>query len=92
MIWVLCKKRMGLRTKLACLSLLLLMLLQFEAPCFADGAGRFYRSFKGGSGSEHNSVKPHGTGFRGNADKDADEIFGADKRKVYTGPNPLHNR
>ncbi|KAB1222178.1 hypothetical protein CJ030_MR2G023441 [Morella rubra] len=83
---------MGLRTELACLSLLLLMLLQLETPCLAGGSGRF-SSLKGGSGSgsEINPVKPHGA-YKGNADKDADEIFGADKRKVYTGPNPLHNR
>ena len=40
-------------------------------------------------------------GFRGNnpiedhdhhKDIDGDEVFGAEKRKVYTGPNPLHNR
>lgn len=94
MIWVLRKKRMGLRTELACLSLLLLMLLQLETPCLAGGSGRF-SSLKGGSGSgsgsEINPVKPHGA-YKGNADKDADEIYGADKRKVYTGPNPLHNR
>lgn len=90
MIWVLRKKRMGLRTELACLSLLLLMLLQFETPCFAAGIGRFSR-FKVGSSSELNPVKPHG-GFKGNADKDSEGIFGAEKRKVYTGPNPLHNR
>jgi hypothetical protein len=77
------------------LSLLLLILLQLEAPCFADGSRRFTR-FKGGSsGSELNpgpgSELNHG-GFKGNAGKDGDEIFGAEKRKVYTGPNPLHNR
>jgi hypothetical protein len=31
-------------------------------------------------------------GLKRNANKDGNEIFGADKRKVYTGPNPLHNR
>lgn len=30
----------------------------------------------------------HGGGSGGGGD----EIFGAEKRKVYTGPNPLHNR
>ena len=83
---------MGLRiSQLTCLSLLLLLLLlQLKAPCFADGSGRFSR-FKGGYGAELKPVKPHG-GFKANAGKDADEIFGADKRKINTGPNPLHNR
>ena len=92
MIWVMKKKQMGLRIELACLSLLLLMLVQLDTPCFAEGIGRFSRFKVGSSSSELNPVKPHG-GFKGsNANKDSDEIFGADKRKVYTGPNPLHNR
>lgn len=84
------KKRMGLRREIACLSLLLLMILPLETPCLAAGSGRLNR-FKGGSGFQVNPVKPHGS-ITGNAEKDADAIFGADKRKVYTGPNPLHNR
>ncbi|KAG2683638.1 hypothetical protein I3843_10G041600 [Carya illinoinensis] len=91
MIWVMHKKRMGLITELACLSLLLLMILQLETPCLAAGSTGRLNRFKGGSGFQVNPVKPHG-GITGNAEKDADEIFGADKRKVYTGPNPLHNR
>lgn len=42
--------------------------------------------------SAMNSVKIH-KGSKGNAmKKDGNEIFGAEMRKVYTGPNPLHNR
>lgn len=81
---------MGLKTELACLSLLLLMLLQFETACFAEGYEKFGR-FKGGSGSVLGPVKAQ-SGFKGNADKHDDEVFGVEKRKVYTGPNPLHNR
>ncbi|CAL5420577.1 unnamed protein product [Camellia sinensis] len=89
-------KHMGLRKEyLTCLSLLLLLMLmiEFKTPCFADGFNKFSR-FKGGSVSETNSLKPH-RGFKGNnADyKNGDDgVFGAQKRKVYTGPNPLHNR
>ncbi|MBA0644954.1 hypothetical protein Gotri_011989 [Gossypium trilobum] len=39
-------------------------------------------------------VKSHG-GFEANDDDDhgdEGEDFGDEKRKVYTGPNPLHNR
>lgn len=60
--------------------------------CYAlDQNGKFSTSkvVVGSSRPGMNAVKAH----KGStADKDSDEIFGADKRKVYTGPNPLHNR
>ncbi|KAL7225527.1 hypothetical protein ACSBR1_020822 [Camellia fascicularis] len=90
MTWVFSsKKHMGMRKLLACLSLLLLMLIELETPCFAE-----LSRFKGRSDSKMNSLKPHNKGFKGNADKNGedDDAFGAQKRKVYTGPNPLHNR
>ncbi|KAL5743685.1 hypothetical protein ACOSQ2_026801 [Xanthoceras sorbifolium] len=99
MVWVVMRNKvMGLRrSELACLSLLLLLLIlsQLETSCCADhvnGYSRFSR-FKGGSGSHHLPVSSYG-GLKGNnnVDKNGDQIFGAEKRKVYTGPNPLHNR
>ncbi|KAJ6921419.1 hypothetical protein NC652_015353 [Populus alba x Populus x berolinensis] len=97
--WVTRKKEMGvLRRELACLSLLLLLLLLImsllETPCYAVGYGKF-SSVKGGSRSElrNNPAMSNGVGgHKRNANKDGNEIFGGDKRKVYTGPNPLHNR
>lgn len=97
--WVTRKKEMGvLRRELACLSLLLLLLLLImsllETPCYAVGYGKF-SSVKGGSSSElrNNPAMSNSVGgLKRNANKDGNEIFGADKRKVYTGPNPLHNR
>ncbi|XWS57170.1 hypothetical protein CRYUN_Cryun09bG0150200 [Craigia yunnanensis] len=84
---------MSLRKCLACLSLLLLMLQQFETPCFAgvhDKLNRFKAGF--GAGLSHN-FKSQGGPFKGSdTGKDGDDIFGAEQRKVYTGPNPLHNR
>ncbi|KAJ6316825.1 hypothetical protein OIU78_019997 [Salix suchowensis] len=74
--------------------LLLLIMSQLEAPCYAVGHGRFGSS-NGGSISELKNSPARSTnigGLKGNADKDGGEIFGAEKRKVYTGPNPLHNR
>ena len=92
---------MGLKREelLVCLSILLLIMSQLQTSCFAVGYGKFSR-FKGGSGSassDHHqlSTSANSNGvFRGKAhnDKNSDEIFGAEKRKVYTGPNPLHNR
>lgn len=73
-----------------------MLLLQLESPCFAEGYGRFsgFKAGSGsGSGSELSPAKPHGV-FKANnpQDKDGDEVFAAEKRRVYTGPNPLHNR
>ncbi|XP_052173701.1 uncharacterized protein LOC127789011 [Diospyros lotus] len=86
---------MMMRKELACLSLILLMLIELElsSPCFAEG---YYNRFKGGTGgggggSSAASPKPQKGFKRSNGDQD-DDLFGADKRKVYTGPNPLHNR
>ena len=96
MNWVTSKKEMGvLRRELACLYLLLLLIMSpLETPCYAVGYGKF-SSFRGGSSSElkNNPAKSNNIGgLKGNADKEGNEIFGAEKRKVYTGPNPLHNR
>ncbi|KAJ0042720.1 hypothetical protein Pint_18506 [Pistacia integerrima] len=67
-----------------------MLLLQLETPCYAEGFAKFSR-FKAGPGnshSQHTSVR----GFKAHPVKKGDEVFGAEKRKVYTGPNPLHNR
>ena len=67
------------------------MILQLKTPCYADGYGKFNRIFKRSAPST--TLKTYG-GFEGkNADKNGgDDVFGAEKRRVYTGPNPLHNR
>ncbi|KAL1531380.1 CLAVATA3/ESR-RELATED 17 [Salvia divinorum] len=73
--------------------LLLLLLLLLENPCFADGSSRFVQGNKKGLSS--NPARIHRTHYKGVvADEDnvGDEVFGAEKRRVYTGPNPLHNR
>ncbi|KAK7336439.1 hypothetical protein VNO77_16980 [Canavalia gladiata] len=77
------------------LLLLVLLLLSTTTPCKAAAGNKVrFERFKGGSyASEFKSSKFHGPGFQGNSeDKEGDQVFGADKRKVYTGPNPLHNR
>nr|GMD90606.1 CLAVATA3/ESR (CLE)-related protein 13 [Ipomoea batatas] len=83
---------------LALLSLLLLVLLQLKAPHYgADGSnGKSYR-FNGGA-AVMTALKSHRGSSSAHKDNqnlgggDDDEIFGVDKRKVRTGPNPLHNR
>lgn len=83
------KKQMGF----GILCLLFLTMLLVSTPCNAAGRARFHR-FRGGGDGSHSELKPFDFrgGLKGNEDKDGDGIFGAEKRKVYTGPNPLHNR
>ncbi|KAF1883214.1 hypothetical protein Lal_00030426 [Lupinus albus] len=76
------------------ISLFLLMLLRFSTTTSSstvEKTRRFDR-FKGGSSSSE--LKSSEFQLQGNkADKNiGDQVFGADKRKVHTGPNPLHNR
>ncbi|CAJ1915635.1 unnamed protein product [Sphenostylis stenocarpa] len=75
--------------------LLLLFLILSTTPCQAAARKARFERFKGG-GSSASEFKPfnfHGAALQGNsAHKEGDQVFGADKRKVYTGPNPLHNR
>lgn len=80
---------MGINGRELCLLLLLLILLLLETPCFADGSSRFTSGKKGSI-----STLNHKKGYKGSAEKgnNGDDVFGAEKRRVYTGPNPLHNR
>nr|TKS01825.1 hypothetical protein D5086_0000169320 [Populus alba] len=84
---------MGLRKELACLALLFLILLLLETSSAHDRSAR-HGSFKttGSSTQLTGPVKSHGGGLRGDRDKEGDATLGDEKRKVYTGPNPLHNR
>jgi len=73
--------------------LLMMMLLFSTATCEAAliDKDRFER-FRGGSYA--NSELKSSSKFHvvNNANKNGDRVFGDDKRKVFTGPNPLHNR
>ena len=74
------------------------MLVLNTIPCEATRVKARFERFKGGSASSKlsnpNIKSHHENVFKGRADdKDhGDEVFNADKRNVYTGPNPLHNR
>ncbi|OIW09448.1 hypothetical protein TanjilG_31167 [Lupinus angustifolius] len=76
------------------LFLLMLLLLSTTTPSSIAEKARFDR-FKGDSSSSSvvKSSEFH-VGIQGTkADKHGgDQVFGAEKRKVYAGPNPLHNR
>jgi hypothetical protein len=102
MIWVLRVKQMGLRKEFACFSILLLLLLLLQtstSSSAANGSAR-YGAFKTGSPSKlADDIKSNGHFGGGDHHKDEDgdhdhdhAVFGDEKRKVYTGPNPLHNR
>ena len=79
--------------------LLLLVLLLFQTSSFPDGFG----SFKTGSANFHDPVKSshhHAAagsrkGHEGDTHEDGnkkDPALEDEKRRIHTGPNPLHNR
>lgn len=75
--------------------LILLVMLLSNASCQAATTKARFERFKGGafaskfkSSSSSSSSKFHGVNKNG----DQQQVFDGDKRKVYTGPNPLHNR
>ncbi|XWS52590.1 hypothetical protein CRYUN_Cryun11dG0084000 [Craigia yunnanensis] len=93
---------MGLSKKFTCFYLLLLLLFQLESSTSTHNHGSArHGSFKpvSASSQQFRPVQSHGGFEAGNqdhkvkdGDDDDDEVFGDEKRKVYTGPNPLHNR
>ncbi|KAL8467651.1 hypothetical protein ACS0TY_031051 [Phlomoides rotata] len=72
------------------LLLLLLFLLLLQNPSSAHENPKFSRATEKGSDSaDLNALKIH---QNGGIKAVRDELFGAEKRRVNTGPNPLHNR
>ncbi|KAM6571722.1 CLAVATA3/ESR (CLE)-related protein 16 [Cannabis sativa] len=95
MIGVMKSKNQMMRRKrewaclLVLLSLLLLVLLQLESSaCFAEGHNGKSERFRSTVSSSHHNHRSRNA----REDYNKDEVFGVEKRKVYTGPNPLHNR
>lgn len=90
------KSHMGIRRELrTCFCILVLLAyLLFENPCFAERSSVKRAASSSSSSSGFEAVKIHGKGQRGiAADKDnGNDVFGDQKRRVYTGANPLHNR
>ncbi|EXB37184.1 hypothetical protein L484_013548 [Morus notabilis] len=91
---------MGLRIKvLVCFSLLVLLLVVMilsNSSSSSDVGFAKFGSFKTGFASENSPVSSS-EGFVGsnkdvNGDGYNDSSFGDEKRRIHTGPNPLHNR
>ncbi|KAL6525620.1 hypothetical protein OROHE_015927 [Orobanche hederae] len=73
------------------LFLLMVMILLLENnPCFSEGRGKFTRDKKGFHPHDvSNAVRNiHKNDYKGIAP----DIDGDEKRRVYAGPDPLHNR
>lgn len=75
--------------KLICFYLLLLLYFQSSSSSSSSCSSFVVSAFS----QQLMPVESHG-GFEANDNDDGDEgeDFGDEKRKVYTGPNPLHNR
>ncbi|KAL3637120.1 hypothetical protein CASFOL_019419 [Castilleja foliolosa] len=67
----------------------MLIILLLEGSSFADGSGRVIRGQKGLFPHDVKNIHISAPSYK---DIDGDKVFGAEKRRVYTGPNPLHNR
>ncbi|KAK3443652.1 hypothetical protein EUGRSUZ_B03753 [Eucalyptus grandis] len=83
---------MGSGKEFACFSLLFLLLLLLEASITVDGSARFASFRTKPSPSGLSPVMPDNASFGGARYGEGDGPFGDEKRRVYTGPNPLHNR
>ncbi|KAL9404801.1 hypothetical protein Peur_001773 [Populus x canadensis] len=85
---------MGLRKELACLAVIFFILLLLETSSLPDRSARYGSSKNTGSSTSQlmGPVKSHGGGLRGDKDEGGDATLGDEKRKIFTGPNPLHNR
>ncbi|KAF5750301.1 hypothetical protein HS088_TW03G00635 [Tripterygium wilfordii] len=83
------------------LMMMLMMLMQLEnTSCYGFGhqEKKINRLFKGnpGTGSSNSDhykeARVHPVKSKGGGGGGDDDIFGVEKRKIHTGPNPLHNR
>ncbi|GMI74287.1 CLAVATA3/ESR-RELATED 14 [Hibiscus trionum] len=65
---------------------LLCLLLLFD---FLQSSSSSSEEFVAVNGYSHGGFE---AANHGDEDGEEDEVFGDEKRKVHTGPNPLHNR
>uniref|UniRef100_A0A6N2LXG3 Uncharacterized protein n=1 Tax=Salix viminalis TaxID=40686 RepID=A0A6N2LXG3_SALVM len=87
------RQLMGLRKELACVAVLFFILLLVETSSLPYRSARYGSSKNKGSTAQlMGPVKSRGGGLRGDKDEGGDATLGDEKRKIYTGPNPLHNR
>ena len=93
-----CKKHLvvlrKMKKKYCCFFFLLVLLLLSQAsPSSAEAATATPRfgSFRDGSPASKLTLAESATTLPIDQ-KDGDAIFGDEKRRIYTGPNPLHNR
>ncbi|KAJ6424612.1 hypothetical protein OIU84_025399 [Salix udensis] len=87
------RQLMGLRKELACVAVLFFILLLVETSSLPYRSARYGSSKNKGSSSQlMGPVKSRGGGLRGDEDEGGDATLADEKRKIYTGPNPLHNR
>ncbi|KAK7400978.1 hypothetical protein VNO78_12287 [Psophocarpus tetragonolobus] len=71
---------------------LLLVLFLLQSFSTTTKESQKFQNFESGSMPKPNPSQAK-QGFRHNPGEGGDEaVFGEEKRKIYTGPNPLHNR
>ncbi|KAL4311569.1 hypothetical protein GQ457_01G038860 [Hibiscus cannabinus] len=75
--------------KFICFFLFLLLLFKAVA---ASSSSSSSQEFMHVAGHSHGGFHAENHGHHKDEDGEEDEVFGDEKRKVHTGPNPLHNR
>ena len=76
---------------LASFSILLLVLFLFQSSLTGDESAEL-QSFQTGSLSKLSPIQAKGGVRRNKGEGRSEAVLGDEKRKIYTGPNPLHNR
>lgn len=71
--------------------LLLLVLFLFQISFAADEYSKS-QSFRTGSATNLNPFQAKGSSKENSGEDDSEAVLGDEKRKINTGPNPLHNR
>lgn len=84
-------RRMAARRDIICSLILLMLLLQLAVTCGTRGcrSGRLRGEF---GFPTWRPVQHKNGSFGGNTQQRGDEVLEEEKRRVNTGPNPLHNR
>ncbi|KAK7300259.1 hypothetical protein RJT34_11100 [Clitoria ternatea] len=78
---------------MSCFLVLLLILFLFEISFAATDEQSKFQNFRSGSVSNLSPFQDkRGPAQNKGEDGSGEAVLGDEKRKIYTGPNPLHNR
>ncbi|KAE9606272.1 hypothetical protein Lal_00024527 [Lupinus albus] len=89
----LCLEKMRLMSLACCSVLLLLVMFMLKISFAATDESTKFQSIRARTMPKLNPSSQAKEGSRKNRDEEGSEkVIGDEKRRIYTGPNPLHNR